>query len=244
MRRSRSQSARISGGPGSVAPQRKSEDDFVLSSPVSEQRKAAFLEEFLTQRRNAQVVEMLFDRAGAFRLEPSDSPKNVESVGFKGIIFKGPFVERSNWLQGSGWDFAVPLERRLLQRLDEAFRTATAGRFEGEINRDARALTAAFDDMTRELASMSFRPTLLALGGDIGTHLYMELTKEVIPDWDSRVTAALRTTYRIIGMYHDLPILEIPEAQESAVYAVDLARFATLTRYGEQPVFEVEEFTE
>ena len=35
-----------------------------------------------------------------------------------------------------------------------------------------------------------------------------------------------------------------PSRPTSDIYAVDLARFAILTRYGERPVFGIEEFTE
>jgi hypothetical protein len=168
----------------------------------------------------------------------------VDSAGVRGIVFKGPLVEGSNWFRHQGWDFAVPLERHLLQRLAESLRLATAGRLIGEVAREAEALTLVFDELTRELASLTYRSTLLVVAGDLGTQLIVDLTKLVTPDWDARVKAALRTTYRILGMYRDIPILEVPGGQEPAVYAVDLARFATLTRYGELPEFNIEPFDE
>ena len=238
------QTARVKNGAYAAPSKLSPEDELILRSPVSDRLKAEFFEDYLSQRRDIQVVEMLFERVGAFRLTQSAPPNHVDADGFRRIVFKGPLVEGANWFQRRGWDFAVPMERRLLQRLAEALRSATDGRLAGEVTREAEALVLAFEDMTRELASLTYRPTLLAVAGDLGTQLYIDLTKKVTPDWDPRVEAALRTTYRILGMYRDIPILEIPGGEEPAVYAVDLARFATLTRYGEQPVFEIEEFTE
>ena len=244
MRRGGRQVAGISDGPGDVALSRASEDDFILRSSVSKRRKAAFLDDFLTQRRDTRVIEMLFERVGAFHLVQTAPPPDVEPVGFKGIVFKGPFVDRSDWHQGSGWDFAVPMERHLLLRLDKELRAATDGRLGTDVEREARALVRTFDELARELVSASVRPSLFVLAGDLGTQLYIDLTREVIPDWDPRVEAALYTTYRIMGMYHDVPILELPDSQVPAVYALDLAQFATLTRYRELPDFKIEEFSE
>jgi hypothetical protein len=243
MARGSHQKARAGAG-GVTSLEHTVEDDLILSSPVSEQRKTAFLSDFLAQRREAQAVEMLFERAGAFKLKQPPPPKDVESAGFRSIVFKGPFVEGSNWLTGSAWGYATAMERHLLRRLEEALREATIERIEASVERDARAIPRALSEMARELVGSGFQPSLFAFAGELGSQLYTDLTKEVIPDWDPRVQATLRTTYRIVGMFAGVPIMDIPVSPMPAVYAVDLASFASLTRYGEKPEFEVKEIDE
>lgn len=239
------------GGRAAVAVSRSTtEDELVLRSPVSELRKQAFFDDFLEQRRRCQTIEMLFERVGAFNVKERPAPNDLESSGFKGIILKGPFVEGSNWLSDSTWSFATAMERRLLQRLDQSLRVSTDDRLGDDVKRDIGDVLSAFEEMADELRGSGRQSTLFIVAGELGDGLYLDLMKRIIGDWDSRVQAALRTTYRIMGMARiasmdsDIPVLTLAESHLSALYAIDLARFATLTRYGKMPEFKIEDFTE
>jgi hypothetical protein len=198
----------------------------------------------MQERRESQTIEMLFERVGAFGVREQPAPQEIEPSGFRGIIFKGPFVEGSNWLSSSTWSYAVAMERHLSQRFERALRVAADGRDVLEVEREASAVLGGLDALARELVAQRMRPTLFVLAGELGAQVYRDVVSHIEPDWSQRVIDALRTTYRIIGMLGDVPVLSLPDTAVSAIYAVDLARFAALTRYGKQPEFRIEEFSE
>ena len=84
----------------------------------------------------------------------------------------------------------------------------------------------------------------------LGQQLYDDLRKSLLRPGDVRVNPPLRSKHRVIGVHVETgaPVLDIAESPIPALYAVDLARFATLTRYGKgqdfEPEFRVEEFDE
>jgi hypothetical protein len=238
------QSARNDGPAATSVHPLSPDDELILRSPVSEQRKQAFLADFLDNRRQTQTIETLFERVHAFEVSQSPPPKDVEAFGFKGILRKGPFVEGSGWQLGSTSSYANAMERHLFVQFDEALRSATQERLDTEVARETQALLDAFDKMAYDLRAGGFRPTLYVVTGDIGAQPYIELRSQTIPNWDVKVWEALRSTYHVMGMYHDCPVLDLPVATVPAVYALDLAQFASLTRYGELPEFRIEEFSE
>jgi hypothetical protein len=66
--------------------------------------------------------------------------------------------------------------------------------------------------------------------------------KLITPDYEAQDT--LRVTHKILGMYGQMPILEIAESPSPCLYVVDLRPLATLTKYGEQPEFSIGYFDE
>jgi hypothetical protein len=216
------------------------EEEMIRRAPVSERLRQAFLDDFIEQRREAQTTEMLFDRVGAFALKEHPAPKGVEASGFRGIVFKGPFVDGSNWLQDSTWSYATAMERHLAQRFDRELQAAVDGRSGADVEREIRTVLRAFDTLARDLVGNGFRPTLFILAGELGGQLYRDVESHIVPEWSKSVQEALRTTYRIMGMYGDVPVLYLPDTLISSMYAVDLARFAALTRYGYGPDFKPE----
>lgn len=222
----------------------KDELDRIYKSPISPARKSSFLERFLSDRETAGTVEMLFERVNAFQhVTRRPRPEEVPWTGFSALVFKGPFVDLPNWAPLGSWAFAVAMERRLLEGLDHALREATAERIGDPTNRDAVSVLRAFDRLGNDLTQRGHASSLLVLAGPLGTQLAVDLQQTIAGAWRDDVKRALRTTFRIMGMHGGIPILDIPESPSPGVYAVDLARFARLTRYGDEPEFAIEEIT-
>lgn len=225
-----------------LPPEHTPEDQFILQNTVSESRKKDFFESFVADRKQTAIVEALFKQVSAFR-RTNARPNDVNSTGFNVLIFKGPFVEGSNWLPHSSWDFAVAMERDRLGRLEHALREATEGRLGTPVNREATAVLEAFNVMGSQLELRGYVPSVFVLAGRLGMQLAVDLRKRIVDSWDPEVKGALGTTFRILGMHRGNPILDVPDTAAPAVYAVDLARFAMLTGYGEEPECAIEEIT-
>lgn len=222
----------------------KQELDVILQSPVSTERTASFLQDFLRDRKTTATIEMLFKRAGKFtEIAERPRPEEVPWTGFNALLFKAPFVDLPNWVPLRSWSFAVAMERSLLTKFDEALRQAAAGSLGQPVNRDAASVIGAFDRLSSQLSQQALQPDLYVLAGDLGTQLAVDLQRHIVGAWAEEVKHDLVTTFRIMGTYAGLPILDIPETPTPGVYAVDVRRFAELKRYGEDPEFKLEEVT-
>ena len=227
-------------------PQHLTEDEKVLQSSVSNARKSAFFGSYLADRQTTATTEMLFHRANAFRQEAArPKPEDVSWSGFNVLLRKAPFVDLLNWAPCDSWDFAVAMELHLLARFERALRQAAEGRRGDPVNRKASAVLSALDAMANQLQTKGYAPTAFVLAGPLGTQLAidMHMWKGIMDYSDPQVKQTLATTFRIFGMYAEVPILDIPESPSPGIYAMDVARFAKLTRYGAQPEFEIEEIT-
>ncbi|GEM_PF-1367731 len=221
----------------------KSEAEFILNSQVSERRKAKFLEDFLADRKKTATTEMLFRRANAFQQQViRPRPEDVSWSGFNVLPQKAPFVDLPNWAPYSSWEFAVAMEVHLLARLEGGLRRASEGRLGFPVNRDSVSVRAAFDALAAELQLRGHSPTVFVLAGTLGTQLAVDLQKAIIGTWE-QTEQALSRTFRILGIYADIPILHIAESPSPGMYVVDLTKFASLTRYGADPEFTLEEIS-
>lgn len=222
----------------------KDELDRIFESPISEDRKSGFLQRYLKDRETAGTVEMLFERVHALDQVRERPPREeVAWTGFNVLVFKGPFVDLSNWAPPDTRSFAGAMERRLLEGIEEALRDATLERLGEPVNRDAVAVLRSFETLGGELARRGYAPSVFVLAGPLGTQLAVDLQERVAPAWHEDVKRALRTTFRIMGMHGGIPILDIPESRSPGIYAVDLGRFAHLICYGDEPFFEVKKVT-
>jgi len=218
----------------------------IILKPVSKARKKAFFEGFCADREKAGTTRMLFDRSKALlRKKERPKPEEVSWSGFSLLLRKAPLVDLPNWAPYRTWDFAVAMEKNLLARFEQALREGTEGRFGDPVNRDAASVVRAFDDLAADLDGRGYTPSVLVMAGPLGSQLLVDLKPDpklriVVSDWEPQVKQALGTTFRIVNMYEGLPILHIPESPSPGLYVVDLARFATLTEYGEKPDFELE----
>ena len=219
----------------------QAELDAIRQKPVSETRKKAFFESFCVDRQTAGTTRMLFQRSNALHQEKDrPKPEDVSWSGFNLLLQKAPFVDLPDWLPNQTWDFAVAMEKHLLARLEEALREVTEERLGGPVERKAESVLRAFDSLADQLDQKGYTPSVFVMAGPLGSQLLVDMKLRIVGDWEAQVKQALSTTFRIEGMYAGIPILDIRESPSPAVYAVDLARFATLTEYGEKPEFKLE----
>ncbi|MGH2351368.1 MAG: hypothetical protein ACRDJN_07100 [Chloroflexota bacterium] len=226
-----------------VVPQQstgREEEDYILLSPLSEARKQAFRERYLHDREQAATAETLFERAGRFRTSPQWN--SAHAFGFSVLLQKGPFVEGSNWLSYSTWEFALAAQRHILSRFEELLRLAS-GPPPG-----ASDLTPTWHDILGKAEELAGRvgpsdekALLIVVTGDLDGNLLEAFPHHATPRWG--LSDQLDQPW-ILGAHHNAPVLHIRDAPISAVYAVDLARFATLTKYGTDIEFDVRLFDE
>lgn len=220
-------------------------DDAILRTPVSERRKQAFLQSFCADRVKPGVRQMLFDRSSAFLRESRiPSPEKVPATGFNLLVHKAPFVDLSNWGANRTWDFAVAMEKPRLARFEQALRESTYGTLGRPVVRSANSVLDCLQDMAIQLDGAGYSPSLFVTTGPWGSQRHADLMKITAGTWEPQVKQALSTTFRILGMYRGIPILDIPESPEPGVYAVDLKRFALLTEYGDAPEYHLEAIDE
>jgi len=112
-------------------------------------------------------MERLFERVGAFQAEHLPPPVHVNSFGFKAIVFKGSFVDRSNWLSVGARPFATVQEERLLHQVEETLRSTASGRLLSDVERDFVAIHDALIDMAEELQMRGYDPSLLVVTGQL-----------------------------------------------------------------------------
>jgi hypothetical protein len=231
-------------------PEDVANDAYILRTPISDTYRQTFLFEYLHDRRRTRTLEALFERVDAFRPRPLPAPAEARDFGFRAIVFKGSFVEGSHWGALSAQGYAAAHEDFLLRHLEETLRATVSGRFQSDVERDFQAVRDALNDMTDELQARGHDPTLFVITGQLGQQLYDDVRKSLLRAGDIRVSPPLRSKHRIVGVHAEtgVPVLDIAESPAPALYAIDLARFATLTRYGTgpdlEPEFRIEEFTE
>ena len=220
-----------------LVPPHTPEDEYILQQPVSEERKLRFLEKFIADRRQVGTLDSLFQRVGALERSSQGGPDG--GLGYNTLVPKGPFVEGSNFLDLPTWDLAIGIEFGLARQLEEALRAATDGRLGVVIEADAQAIVQAADEMAEELSEAGYTPTVFILVGRPSVDLAVALTYLVTPDWELK--GILRMGFKILGAHRDVPIVEIDQGGAPAFYAVDLAKFARLRRFGSRPEFALNE---
>ena len=152
-------------------------------------------------------------------------------------IFKGPFVDGSNWVEYRTWEFAVAAERHLLERLHAAL--AQGQRPTEEITaRNWEDVLARSDQLCATLTSQGYHPTLLAIGGPLTIDMLADAHRYFVPDWELEPT--LNKPW-ILGAHKGLPILHL-RSGEPALYAADLRGFGRLTKFSPDVDFKIEEF--
>jgi len=215
-----------------------SEDDaYVLKSKISDTRKQKFLDEFIADRVRAGTIDKLFQQVRALQRRSGNGPPG--GLGYNTLVPKGPFVDDSNWVELPTWDLAIGIESALARELETALRQATRERLGEEIDAEAQAIVQAADAMAEELRNAGYTPTLYVLVGRPSINLAVALTYLVKPDWE--LSGPLHMAFKILGTRGDVPILEVDEGDIPALYAVDLARFARLRRFGNRPEFALNE---
>jgi ppGpp synthetase/RelA/SpoT-type nucleotidyltranferase len=223
------------GRTASIAP--LTEDEVhIINTPVAEPLVSRFLEEYLSDWRQAGATDMLFRRAGALQVLTEDRPDI--GIGYNALVPKGPFVEGSNWLPLPTWELAVGIEQQVALAFEGHLRAAVKGRFGDLVDRDPAAMIAAADMMIDELQSAGYSPSAIVIAGRPSTGIAVALTDLVTPDWE--LDGVLSTTFHILGMHRDLPIFEMDHPGPPALYVVDLDRFGSLRRYGDQPEFSLD----
>ena len=224
------------------------DDDFIIGAPLSEERVQQFFGNYIEDRRRAGTVETLFRLAGS--LERRVATNDAFAFGFNILIFKGPFVEGSNWLSAPTWDFAIAMERSLLsmlvQRMDESA--------ELEQSQVQLADWPAVLDMATDLATGlrrdGYRPAALILTGEISVEQQVELVKA--PGVRLKSPTGLDQPW-VLGTWvqqGNVPVIHFTAvspgsaaAMRPAVFILDLGRFGSLIQHGE-PVFRLTPFTE
>ncbi len=216
------------------------EDLFILRSPVSNVLKGRFQAEYLEDWRRAGATDMLFRQAGAFKLD-DEIPPDV-GIGYNALVPKGPFVEGSNWLEMPTWELAVGIEQRLALAFEAHLREATADRLGETVAVDASAIVNAATSMADDLRGTGYHPSAIVIAGRPSTDIAVAVADLITPDW--MLDGILSTTFHVLGMHQNLPVFEMDHPGPPALYVVDLARFGTLHRYGEQPEFALDQIDE
>lgn len=78
------------------------------------------------------------------------------------------------------------------------------------------------------------------LTGKLGDDLHINLQKRLEIDWNKPRDGL---QYWTMGFRNDTPVVDFAVSGVQAIYVVDIAAFASLTRYGELPEFAIEEFS-
>lgn len=226
-------------------------DEIVRSQPVSERRVRNLFDNYLRERQLTRTTEMLFARVGALALKHLPAPEDVGDFGFKAIVSKHSLLEGVHSLIVSAQGWAMGQEDFLLKYFGENLLDAVNGYVGEEVARNASAILRALEDMADELRGQGFEPSASVITGSTGQPLFEELRSATIDPWEwySQVNGnAGRATHRFVGVHAGIPIIAIESVRTPMLFAVDLARFGTLTRYGKgqnyDPDFEVKAFTD
>lgn len=222
------------------------DDESIRQAPISESRRQRLFEDYLRERRLTRTTEMLFARVDALEMQQLPATEPVREFGFKAIMFKHSFVEDVDWLIVSAQGWAVGQEDFLLKYFGESLRDATDRRLEVDVRRDVPAILEALEAMADELRGLGFQPSAFVVTGSLGQPLYEALqsaSPRIQNPWEwyrQRTIQADRASHRFIGVHAGIPLVAIEAVRTPMLYAVDLARFATLTRYGVGPHFDPE----
>ena len=225
--------------PSDGQPSPPDKEVYVQGNPISTRLKDAFYQSFLDDRANAAAVEKVFKQGGGFTR--SDDWDDSVAAGINAIIYKGPFVEGSNWLPYRTWSFAVAAEVHLLNKfrtvLEQNVRLVTE-----EVDLNWQAIFAAVDKFSEELTNKGYAPSVIVIVGQLDVELMVELNNLVVPDWE--LPKELRALW-IEGTYEGVPILNIRDvAVPHTLYVADLAAFAKLTKYSPDAKFNLDEMDE
>ncbi len=213
------------------------DDDFIIRTSASEKRKQEFLQSYLEDRSQTGTTKKLFRRAGVFQ-ERAEKNEKLKA-GFNVLLRKGPLVEGSRWISYTTWGFAVAAEQYLLRKLEGLLRGASHHRSPRTLQRNWAAMLAEVDALAEEARRARYEPTLIVVTGSPRTDWLLDLHRHATPEWD--LTEELKSIW-IIGSHNDIPILQIGDTDESQLYVVDVAKFATLTQHGEDAEISIEEF--
>jgi len=218
-------------------------DEEIRAQPVSELRVGRLFDNYLRERKLTRTTEMLFDRVDALEKKTPPIPERVGDFGFKATVFKRSFIDGVNSLIVSAQGWAEGQEDFLLKYFGESLRDAAEGRLGHEVDGEARAILSALEEVAEELREQGLGASAFAITGSIGNRLYEEVQKKLQNPWDwyrKLGTTDGRATYRFIGAYAGTPVVGIEAVRTPTLFAVDLAQFGTLTRYGEGPNFDPE----
>lgn len=217
-----------------------SSEDFILTQPVSESRKQEFFDHYLAERQLTRTTEMAFGQAGVLRQLPKHvAPPSVRDSGFRIIVFKASFVDGVHSVLVSGQRFAMTMEEHLLTQLNGALQNATTDRLGDDISPDLSAFSSALDQMADDTLRRGGDVSLFVLAGQIGQELYdqFKATLQNPYQWYRERGITKRAVHRFMGAHAGVPVLNIADSPTPTLYAVDLAQFGTLTRYGKGPDF-------
>lgn len=203
----------------------RQKEDFIINAPISEERKDRFIQEFRKDRAEAATLRALFTKVGAFR---EDATKNSEhSFGFAAFLWKGPFVEESNWGEYRTWDFAVASERYLQGRFEDLLLKSPT---KGETRPEAGELAKRCTELVAEAVASQYTPSAFVIAGQLDGNEIVRMQLEYGFTLRYDVEGSIQSPW-ILGYFDSKPVLYIREAKVPRVYAVDLARFAALVRY-------------
>jgi hypothetical protein len=185
---------------------------------------------------------MLFARVGALERNHPPVPEEVGDFGFKAIVSKHSFIDGVNSLIVSAQGWAIGQEDFLLKYLGERLNEAIQGRLGPDVEQDDLAIRTAFNEMIEELRGQGYSPSTLVVTGSLSQPLYVALQVSIQNPWSwyRELGVERRATHRFIGVHAGIPVVVIEAVRTPMLYAVDLAQFATLVRYGEGPDFDPE----
>lgn len=223
----------------SAEEQRREDDEFVLRSSVSDERKQAFLANFLEDRAKAATLETLFARVEQFRR--AEEPNDTVSAGILALLRKGPFVEGSRWLPYRTWPFAVASERHLLDRFGHLLHRTTEPRFITAVAEQWDDILAGVGALWEDLKRREYEASAVVITGQLQPNLLIESHVHLTPTWE--LPEDLQGPW-IIGAVGVLPVLHLRDLTIPGLFVVDMGRFASLTKYGPDAEFSVEDFSE
>ncbi len=204
------------------------QDVEILKLPISEKRRGRFLDSYLSDRSQTETLKPLFTRVGAFQALPEFDQKH--RFGFNVLLKKEPFCDLPNWGEVSTWKFAVEAERYLLRKL----MALLPDRDQPTRNRlTPDALVATLGGLAALGVDSGYSPSVLVITGQLAPEEVVELHESggVTPQWGTG--SELPGSHWVLGTHRGLPVLHLPQFETQRVYAIDLARFASLTKYDE-----------
>lgn len=211
------------------------EEEFIIATPLSDSRRASFLSSYLEDRNKASTLEKLFGRVGRFNVTPERNDDTA--TGVDTLLEKGPFVDGSNWLVYETWDFAIALERHLLSLFNTSIHENASQPAGDPVEGNWRAMLDAVDRLLANGAPGT-NVSLIVVAGHLSDGLLP--APDVTPSWE--LPEDLRGI-AMVGAYKRIPIVHVRDPKVSALSVVDLRRFASLTKYGLSPEFELRELT-
>jgi hypothetical protein len=207
---------------------KQSQRQHILDSPVSETRVQRFREDYLKGRQDIGATEKIFRHYGAFLYRNEQNDRAC--FGFNSLVYKGPFVDGSSWLDQRGWEFAVAEERYLLKKLHEHLAKSishTGQIVSNNIIQQPNEILDAAKMMADSLGAHD--RSLIVLAAHLDTETIVSLNKALTTaGWE--LEDELRTNW-ILGKYEGCPVLYLNELDLNNLYVVDAPRFASLIQY-------------